>query len=123
METVPISSLGAYTLTLDCQEPWYSHIKANRKCVEGRCGKRYKLLNANDVIKLENGDHSDFLLLRVKHIAVYSTFRAMIEAESLADILPGVESVDVGVSIYRQFYPEKAEREHGVVGIHFEIIE
>lgn len=41
----------------------------------------------------------------------------MLEAESLAKVLPGVKTIKEGVQIYRKFYTEEKERSNGVLGL------
>ena len=51
------------------------------------------------------------------HVARYASFRALLEAESLARVLPGVATVDAGAAVYRQFYAPDDERARGVLAI------
>jgi hypothetical protein len=41
----------------------------------------------------------------------------MLKVEGLAKVLPGVESIEEGVQVYRNFYSEEKERMNGVVAI------
>ncbi|PNX84224.1 RNA-binding ASCH domain protein, partial [Trifolium pratense] len=41
----------------------------------------------------------------------------MLETENLGEVLPGVESVEEGVKIYRRFYTEEKEQTNGVLAI------
>lgn len=41
----------------------------------------------------------------------------MLEVEGLAKVLPGVETIEEGVQIYRKFYSEEKERSNGVLAI------
>ncbi|CAK9184860.1 unnamed protein product [Ilex paraguariensis] len=41
----------------------------------------------------------------------------MLQAESLAKVLPGVETVEEGVKIYRKFYSLEKEKSNGVLAI------
>jgi ASC-1-like (ASCH) protein len=54
---------------------------------------------------------------RVTRVARYASFGALLEAESLARVLPGVATVDAGVAVYRQFYAADDERARGVLAI------
>ncbi|MBA0736610.1 hypothetical protein Gogos_010145, partial [Gossypium gossypioides] len=57
----------------------------------------------------------------------YASFFEMLEAESLAKVLPGVKTIDEGnnpvilsrggVQVYRKFYTEEKEKTNGVVAI------
>ena len=39
------------------------------------------------------------------------------ETLTIQKILPGIETIDKGVEIYRAFVPEESEKAHGVVMI------
>lgn len=41
----------------------------------------------------------------------------MLEAESLKEVLPGVDTTEEGVQVYRRFYSEEKERSNGVLAI------
>ncbi|ONI29469.1 hypothetical protein PRUPE_1G199500 [Prunus persica] len=57
------------------------------------------------------------LLFEVQDIRSYSSFSEMMEAEGLSKVLPGVETIEQGVQIYRKFYTEEKERSNGVLAI------
>jgi ASC-1-like (ASCH) protein len=40
----------------------------------------------------------------------------------LQNVLPGIETIDEGVKIYRNFYSESDEKKYGVVAIHFNLL-
>ena len=60
--------------------------------------------------------------LRVVKVTKYKSFREMIEANGLENVLPGVLTVDDGEEVYRKWYSKKLEDEFGVVGIEIEVI-
>uniref|UniRef100_A0A2N9J3V0 ASCH domain-containing protein n=1 Tax=Fagus sylvatica TaxID=28930 RepID=A0A2N9J3V0_FAGSY len=53
-----------------------------------------------------------------KYVHRYASFSDMLGAESLAKVLPGVETIEEGVQIYREFYTEEKEKTNGVLAIH-----
>jgi hypothetical protein len=57
------------------------------------------------------------LLLEVQDVHRYTSFSEMLKVEGLAKVLPGVESIEEGVQVYRNFYSEEKERMNGVVAI------
>ncbi|XP_037496511.1 uncharacterized protein LOC110008869 [Jatropha curcas] len=57
------------------------------------------------------------LMLQVQDVHRYASFSEMLEAESLAKVLPGVKTIDEGVEVYRKFYAEEKERANGVLAI------
>ncbi|XP_057452761.1 uncharacterized protein LOC130744606 [Lotus japonicus] len=59
------------------------------------------------------------LVFEVQGVRRYASFFDMLEAESLEKVLPGVESVEEGVKVYRRFFTGEKERENGVFAIIF----
>ncbi|XP_043696707.1 uncharacterized protein LOC122647343 [Telopea speciosissima] len=57
------------------------------------------------------------LLLEVKDVRRYDSFSEMLELESLPKVLPGVNSIEEGVQIYRKFYTEEKAKSNGVLAI------
>lgn len=84
------------------------------KRVEGRCA-------AGDYNRIQPGALILFnkcLLFEVQDVCQYPSFSAMLKAESLDKVLPGVKTLTDGVQIYRKFYSEEKELSNGVLGIH-----
>ncbi|TYJ46089.1 hypothetical protein E1A91_A02G098000v1 [Gossypium mustelinum] len=57
------------------------------------------------------------LVLEVQDVRHYATFSKMLEAESISQVLPGVNSTEEGLQTYRKFYTEEEERSNGVIAI------
>ncbi|KAG5530673.1 hypothetical protein RHGRI_025590 [Rhododendron griersonianum] len=57
------------------------------------------------------------LVLQVQDVRRYASFLEMLEAESLTKVLPGVQTIEEGVQIYRKFYSEEKEKLNGVLAI------
>ncbi|RYQ98268.1 hypothetical protein Ahy_B08g094322 isoform B [Arachis hypogaea] len=57
------------------------------------------------------------VVFEVQGIRWYPTFADMLETENLGKVLPGVDSVEKGVEIYRRFYTEEKEKSNGVLAI------
>ncbi|RYR42566.1 hypothetical protein Ahy_A08g039028 isoform B [Arachis hypogaea] len=57
------------------------------------------------------------VVFEVQEIRWYPTFADMLETENLGKVLPGVDSVEKGVEIYRRFYTEEKEKSNGVLAI------
>lgn len=106
------------TWRMGLQEEYLMATAEGRKKVEGRLydEKRQKI-RPGDTIIFENR-----LMVVVKDVRVYSSFREMLEREGIENVLPGVESVEEGVAVYRRFYPEEKERKYGVAAIEVEPI-
>ncbi|KAF7133398.1 hypothetical protein RHSIM_Rhsim09G0020700 [Rhododendron simsii] len=57
------------------------------------------------------------LVLQVQDVRRYASFLEMLKAESLTKVLPGVQTIEEGVQIYRKFYSEDKEKLNGVLAI------
>lgn len=108
-----LSILKEVNFELHVQEPFFSLLSDGVKTIEGRCAVGdYKRIQAGHVLICNK-----CLMLQVQDVRQYSSFREMLEVESLASVLPGVTSIEEGVQIYRNFYSEEKERSNGVLAI------
>ncbi|XP_023750023.1 uncharacterized protein LOC111898331 isoform X2 [Lactuca sativa] len=108
-----VNMLETVEFGLHVQEPFFSQIKDGKKTIEGRCA-------GGDYNRIESGSLVLFnkcLLLQVHDVHCYGSFSDMLATEDLAKVLPGVETVEEGVEIYRRFYSEEKERENGVLAM------
>ncbi|CAL9219410.1 unnamed protein product [Arabidopsis halleri] len=109
-----INMLKKVNFELHVQEPYFTQLKDGLKTVEGRCA-------VGDYMRISSGAFILFnkcLLLEVQDVHHYTSFSEMLRMEGLAKVLPGVESIEEGVQVYRNFYSEEKERMNGVVAIH-----
>ncbi len=98
------------------REGYLRAIAEGRKKVEGRLyDEKRQGIRPGDTILFENR-----LMCVVKDVRTYSSFREMLEREGLENVLPGMESIEEGVKVYRRFYPEEDEKRYGVVAIEVE---
>lgn len=96
------------------------------KKVEGRLDKGdFAEVKAGDSVTWVNADLGFERRVKTKIAAVvrYPTFQKYLRAEGLEKCLPapGVKSIAKGVEIYKQFYDDAAEREHGVLALRIKI--
>jgi ASC-1-like (ASCH) protein len=115
-------------LTKHVSEPWFTQIAARKKVIEGRLYKSdFKKLKPGDTVTWVNEElgFKRSVKTEVVRATKYATFRKYLVAEKLACTLPshGVTTVDKGVKIYRRFFDESAEKEHGVIAIKVKLIE
>jgi ASC-1-like (ASCH) protein len=108
-------------------EPWFSLVAAGRKTSEGRLNKCYYAdLQRSDRIIFYNGEGSDRREVVVEVVGTmrYEGFAQMIVGEGLKAVLPldEVVTLDDGVAVYRQFYSEATEQEHGVIAIRIQVV-
>ncbi|KAJ4795490.1 RNA-binding ASCH domain protein [Rhynchospora pubera] len=104
---------GSINFELHVQEPFFSQLKAGRKKVEGRLAAGYY----NNVVQGSLLLFNKCLLLKVERVTRYQSFREMLQVETLANVLPGVATIEEGVAIYRKFYTEEKEKASGVLAI------
>ncbi|KAI9193866.1 hypothetical protein LWI28_000857 [Acer negundo] len=108
-----VNILEAVDFELHVQEHFFSLIKDGVKTVEGRCAVGdYNRIGSGAMILLNK-----CMLLEVQCVRQYALFSEMLEAESLQKVLPGVQTIEEGVQIYRKFYVEEKERSNGVLAI------
>ncbi|KAH7681231.1 PUA-like protein [Dioscorea alata] len=103
----------AVNFELHVQEPFFSQLKAGLKIVEGRCA-------VGDYNRIAPGASVLFnkaLVVEVQHVNRYNSFSEMLQVETLAKVLPGVQTIGEGIQIYRKFYTEEKERTNGVLAI------
>jgi ASC-1-like (ASCH) protein len=108
-------------LTKYVQEPWFSHIKSGAKKVEGRLNKSWvsTLQKLDRIVWSYEDSHFSTIVEDIKH---YGSFKEMLEQEGIENVLPGVDTIEAGVQVYRQFYSEEDEKKFGVVGIHLRVL-
>ncbi|KAL2529991.1 RNA-binding ASCH domain protein [Forsythia ovata] len=110
---VLLTLLTKVDFELHVQEPFFSQLSDGLKTIEGRCAVgHYNRIKSGDILLLNK-----CMMLQVQDIHQYASFHEMLEAESLAKVLPGVENIEEGVQIYRNFYSEEKERLNGVLAI------
>src|SRR5689334_21975851 len=100
-------------LDLHIQDHFFEQVKNGLKTIEGRLAKQ-------KFTQLTTGDQICFnkkLLVKVAATRQYSSFKLMIESEGLEHVLPGIPSLEEGVSIYHQFYSIEEEQLYGVIAI------
>jgi len=105
-------------------EPYFSFLKNGEKTVEGRLNKgKYLDMRRGDFIQVFNKLETASVTVQVVRVSRYDSISQMLENEELRRMLPDVNSVEEGLSIYRRFYPEQQEEESGMVAIEVELVE
>ncbi|XP_042445079.1 uncharacterized protein LOC122029995 isoform X1 [Zingiber officinale] len=98
---------------LHVKEPFFSQLRDGLKTVEGRCALGlYNRIAPRSLILFNK-----CLLLEVTHVKHYNSFSEMLQVEILANVLPGIMSVEDGIQVYRKFYTEEKEMSNGVLAI------
>ncbi|XP_062107887.1 uncharacterized protein LOC133818826 isoform X2 [Humulus lupulus] len=116
-----LNILKTVDFELHVQEPFFTQLRVGLKTVEGRCAVGdYNRLRSKMQFDLLQLSSSGSILHESRTINVrrYASFYEMLEAESLAKVLPGVKTIQEGVQVYRKFYSEEQEQQNGVLAIH-----
>jgi len=112
--------MNQHNVTLS--EPWFTLISMGLKTVEGRkhSGLFAKMRTGDTVVWQNNDFLPRHVVTRVTGKAIYGTFREYLETEGLDVCLPGMPSIEIGLSVYFKYYTEQDEKNHGVVAIRLE---
>ena len=105
--------------------PWYEAIKKGSKTIEGRLNKgKFATVTVGDVLIIGNSDNEthDKVVAVVIGIYKYPSFVEYLSKEGLKRTLPGVNTIEQGVAVYRQFYTAELERTHGIVALEIQIV-
>ncbi|TVU03657.1 hypothetical protein EJB05_50845 [Eragrostis curvula] len=103
----------AVDFELHVQEPYFTQLRAEAKTVEGRLATgNYNRITQGSLLLFNK-----CLLLNVEALRKYTSFSEMLQAEIIANVLPGISSIEEGVKVYRKFYTEEKENAHGVLAI------
>ncbi len=106
-------------------EPWFTLISLGLKTVEGRKNKgRFTEMKVGDIIQWKNNDFMErSVLTEIIGKVEYSTFQEYLESEGLNKCLPGIPSLDHGLSVYFKYFTKEDEKEFGVVAIRLRLLE
>ena len=106
--------------TKNVSEPWFSLIKCQLKKVEGRLLK-------GDFFKMKKGDYvtwtnNDLGFSRscktmITSIHLYNNFQDYLTTEGMDKCLPGVDTLEEGLSVYYRYFSKTQEQSLGVMAI------
>lgn len=106
---------------MECDEPWFSHIKDGTKHVEGRKGSpKWAQLKQGDYIKIIKTGANDNFLVFVTGINVYEGHDCLTKylvTETIARALPGITSIRRGIDIYKKWSTQAELDKYGFLGI------
>lgn len=115
--------MSEYTKNLS--EPWFSLIKLGIKKCEGRLKKGdFAEIKKGDYIKFENNDFGFERNFRVKITSIhnYNSFEEYLLNETLEKCLPGIDTIEEGVSIYYKYYKKEDEDTYKIIAIRIKVI-
>lgn len=101
------------TYTKHLSEPWFSLIKIGAKKCEGRLNKGdFSEMKKGDNIIFTNNDFDFPRSFRCKITSVhnYTSFEEYLDNETLEKCLPGIETIEKGVSIYDKYFKEEKHK-------------
>ena len=87
---------------MEVQEPWYSYLVSGQKKVEGRKNSpKWRDLKSLQQILLTCGEKRQLFL--ITDVREYSSLQEYLEQEGLRNCLPGIKTIEEGISVYRQW--------------------
>jgi ASC-1-like (ASCH) protein len=102
-----------FTIEINIQEPYYGYSLSGEKSVEGRLNKgKFKEIQAGDFL-LMNNEHK----FKVIKKNIYKSFKEMIVAEGMDNVVPDKDNIYEASNVYYKFYTKEQESEFGVVAI------
>jgi ASC-1-like (ASCH) protein len=113
--------MSSYKKTLS--EPWFSLIKLGIKKVEGRLNKGdFKEMKIGDSVTFTNNDFKEreFTIQVVKKTE-YKSFDEYLSKEGLETTLPGIDTIEEGLSVYYKYFSKEDEKTYGVIAVSFKI--
>jgi len=105
-------------------EPWFSLISLGLKTVEGRKNKgKFKDMQVGDVIQWYNNDFEERkILTEIIGKTEHKTFEDYLTTEGLDKCLPGIPSLEHGLSVYFKYFTKQDEIDFGVVAIKLKLL-
>ena len=101
-------------ISIHKQEPYYSMVINGLKTVEGRLNKGiFAELEIGDVLMMRPENKK----FQVTGKRQYKTFREMLEAEGVKNVLPDKNNIEEATKVYKNFYKESEENRYGVLAI------
>lgn len=107
-------------------------IRDGRKTIEGRLARgKFLDIKIGDTISVREDFYVDGVIanvkedaLRVKVVAIekFDDFRSMLKAIGFKKAIPDAMTLDEACIEYIRFYSEASQKEHGVLGISFQVV-
>jgi ASC-1-like (ASCH) protein len=113
------------TYTKHLSEPWFSLIKIGAKKCEGRLNKGdFSEMKKGDFIIFENNDFNFPRSFRCKITSIhnYNSFQNYLQTEKLEKCLPGIDTIEEGISIYYKYYKPEDELQYGIKAIRLKVV-
>ncbi len=111
------------TLTINCDEPWFSLLQSGQKPVEGRKGKqKYKQLKHGDKLCFQCTGTKKSFLATVEKIDYFASINEYLEKVTLDKALPGITEYKKALEIYYQWNTIEEIQDLGFIGIWIKLV-
>lgn len=110
-----MSQHKVWNITLN--SPWYEYVRDGYKKYEGRCDwKQVKEYVVGDLINVSHHTDStrEQYQIQIVKIHKYKNFEEGLRNLNLNQVLPGVQTVEEGIEIYKKYYKLSTQNEHGI---------
>ena len=95
-------------------------IISGEKTIEGRLNKGiFKKINIGESVVFSSKDSS--CLVKIININSFNNFYELLKYD-LKSTLPGINTINEGVSKYLSYYSNEKQKKYGVLGIHISVI-
>jgi ASC-1-like (ASCH) protein len=111
--------------TKHISEPWFTLIKLGIKKCEGRIkNDDFSKMEKGDIIIFTNGVFGSIRSYSVKitSIHTYNTFKEYLINETLEKCLPGIDTIEQGLSVYYKYYTKADEDKYNIVAVRLCVI-
>ena len=96
------------------KEPYHSMVINGLKTVEGRLNKgKFAEIEIGDVLMMRPENKR----FRVVGKRRYKTFKEMLEAEGIKNVLPDKNNIEEATKVYKKFYKKSQENKYGALAI------
>lgn len=110
------------THTMQLKDVHYQEIVRGTKRYEARLyDEKRRSLNLLDVIEFSNTDTDDKVRATITELSHFATFRDGLSAKDFVFVVPGANTMDEAVNIYKKIYGNKEEI-NGVIFIKLQLI-
>lgn len=119
LDVAEVERNSEVSYAVNVAKEWLTEIEKKRKTIEGRLRKgKFASLKRGNMLYFND----QTLTAEILRVTPYVSFEEYLRVEGLEKTLPGVETIEEGVAVYRQFYSEEDEYLYGVLAIEFQLV-
>jgi ASC-1-like (ASCH) protein len=108
-------------------------VKNGTKTIEGRlCRDQYKKYKIGDRVNLRADYYNDAnilvrqapdqVLIEITDLQRFCSLKEMLEQLGFKKFIPGANSIEEALQVYRRFYLPEEENRYGALAIHFKVL-